>query len=128
MRKQLSFFFYIVPLILVLAPALSCRWSTHDRLPGYLYLRLNSNPTTLDPALITDVQGGGIAAKLFNGLIRFNDNLDIVPDIARSWALSRGQVTYTFRLRRDIRFSNGRRITAQDVKYSFERVLTPATK
>jgi peptide/nickel transport system substrate-binding protein/oligopeptide transport system substrate-binding protein len=97
-------------------------------LPDHLYLRLNSNPTTLDPALITDVQGGGIAAKLFNGLIRFNDNLDIVPDIARSWTLSRDQVTYTFRLRRDIRFSNGRRITAQDVKYSFERVLTPVTR
>ncbi|HEY6010317.1 MAG TPA: ABC transporter substrate-binding protein [Nitrospirota bacterium] len=105
-----------------------CHRSEDGRLPGYLYLRLNNNPTTLDPALITDVQGGGIAAKLFNGLIRFNENLDIIPDIARSWTLSRDQVTYTFHLRSNIRFSNGRRITAQDVKYSFERVLTPATK
>jgi len=91
-------------------------------------MRLNSNPTTLDPALITDVQGGGIAAKLFNGLIRFNENLDIVPDIARAWSLSPDQLTYTFRLRRDVRFSNGRRVTARDFQYSFERVLTPKTK
>jgi peptide/nickel transport system substrate-binding protein/oligopeptide transport system substrate-binding protein len=89
---------------------------------------LNSNPTTLDPALITDVQGGGIAAKLFNGLVRFNENLDIIPDIALSWTVSGDQKTYTFRLRRDVMFSNGRRITAQDFKYSFERVLTPGTK
>ena len=74
------------------------------------------------------VIGGGIAAKLFNGLVRFNENLDLVPDIAQSWSLSSDQLTYTFHLRKDIRFSNGRTITAEDVRYSFERVLTPGTK
>lgn len=120
-----------VLLYLLLFPLLitvGCHRSVEGRLPGHLYLRLNGNPTTLDPALITDVQGGGISAKLFNGLVRFNENLDLVPDIAHSWKLSADQVTYTFRLRRDVRFSNGRKITAQDFKFSFERVLTPATK
>ncbi|MCK9419190.1 MAG: ABC transporter substrate-binding protein [Nitrospirae bacterium] len=115
-------------LTLIITPAAGCHRSDDERLPGHLYLRLNSNPTTLDPALITDVQGGGIAAKLFNGLVRFNENLDIVPDVARSWKLSDDHVTYTFHLRRDVRFSNGRKITARDFKYSFERVLTPETK
>lgn len=114
--------------VLTLFAAPACRRSDDNRLSGYLYLRLNSNPTTLDPALITDVMGGGIAAKIFNGLVRFNEQLDIVPDIARSWSLSRDQLSYTFRLRHDVRFSNGRKITAHDVKYSFERVLTPGTK
>ena len=113
---------------LLIAAALGCRRSDEGRLPGHLYLRLNNNPTTLDPALITDVQGGGISAKLFNGLVRFNENLDLIPDIAHSWKLADDHVTYTFRLRRDVRFSNGRKITAQDFKYSFERVLTPDTK
>ncbi len=115
-------------LILVLTANPGCRTSDDGRLPGVLYLRLSSNPTTLDPALITDVIGGGIAAKLFNGLVRFNENLDLVPDIAQSWSLSSDQLTYTFHLRKDIRFSNGRTITAEDVRYSFERVLTPGTK
>jgi len=121
---------FLCLLLAVQLPALigSCRRSDDGRLPSTLYLRLNNNPTTLDPALITDVQGGGIAAKLFNGLVRFNENLDIVPDIARSWKISDDQVTYTFRLRRDVRFNNGRKVTAQDVKFSFERVLTPETK
>lgn len=114
--------------IIIFMPALSCRWSTNDRLPGHLSLRLNSNPTTLDPALITDVQGGGIAAKIFSGLIRFNENLDIVPDLARSWSLSTDQKTYTFHLRKGVKFSTGRTVTAQDFRYSFERVLTPKTK
>ena len=114
--------------ILALLLSASCHRSDDGRLPGYLYLRLNSNPTTLDPALVTDVIGGGITAKLFNGLVRFNENLDIVPDIAHSWKLSDDQRTYTFRLRRDVLFSNSRKVTAQDVKYSFERVLMPRTK
>lgn len=118
----------ILAAILILASAVGCHRTYEGRLPGYLYLRLNNNPTTLDPALITDVQGGGIAAKLFNGLVRFSENLDIVPDLARSWQLSTDQMTYTFRLRPDVLFSNGRRVTARDVKYSFERVLIPQTK
>lgn len=114
--------------ILICLPLGSCKKSDDGRLPNHLYLRLNSNPTTLDPALVTDVQGGSIAAKLFNGLVRFNENLDIVPDIALSWKLSEDQRTYTFRIRRDVPFSNNRKVTAKDVKYSFERVLTPGTK
>ncbi len=105
-----------------------CHARDENRLPNHLYLRLNSNPTTLDPALITDVQGGGIAAKLYNGLVRFDEDLKLVPDIARSWSLSADQRTYTFLLRNNVRFSNGRTVNADDVRYSFERVLTPATK
>jgi peptide/nickel transport system substrate-binding protein len=114
--------------ILIFFLSAGCHRSDDGRLPGYLYLRLNSNPTTLDPALVTDVLGGAITAKLFNGLVRFNENLDIVPDIARSWKLSNDQMTYTFHLRRDVTFGNGRKVTAQDFKYSFERVLQPQTK
>jgi ABC-type transport system substrate-binding protein len=121
-------FLRVIYAFLIASVLLACHKSEDGRLPGYLYLRLNNNPTTLDPALITDVQGGGIAAKLFNGLVRFNENLDIVPDIAQAWKLSGDQLTYNFRLRYDITFSNGRRVTAQDVKYSFERVLMPQTK
>ncbi len=100
--------------------------SSDDRTPGYLHYRLNANPTTLDPALIVDVTGGLIAAKLFNGLVRLDDNLGIGPDLAESWDISRDGRTYTFHLRKDARFSNGQAITAADVKYSFERILGPA--
>lgn len=126
---KLTFSFFLLSLALLLCiPVTGCQKANDGRLSNYLYLRLSSNPTTLDPALITDVQGGGIAAKIFNGLVRFNENLDIVPDIALSWKLSENQRTYTFRLRRDVSFSNGKKVTAHDVKYSFERVLNPAVK
>jgi ABC-type transport system substrate-binding protein len=113
---------------LVLALFYGCQPSSDNKLNDYLYLRLPTNPTTLDPALITDVMGGAIAAKIFNGLVRFNDNIDIVPDIAESWRISNDHRTYTFKLRNDATFSNGRQVTARDFQYSFERVLSPGTK
>jgi ABC-type transport system substrate-binding protein len=65
-----------------------CSCSSQNRLPGYIYYRLNTNPTTLDPALIVDVTGGSLSAKLFNGLVRIGDDLGIKPDIAENWSIS----------------------------------------
>jgi ABC-type oligopeptide transport system substrate-binding subunit len=63
--------------------------SSKNRLEGYVYYRLNTNPTTLDPALIVDVTGGSIAAKLFNGLVRLGEDLSVQPDIAKVAYISR---------------------------------------
>ena len=110
------FFFVIV----------SC--SSQNRENGYVYYRLNTNPTTLDPALIVDVPGGSLSAKLFNGLIRIGDDLSIKPDIAEHWTISRDGLKYTFILKKGVTFSNKRAVKARDFKYSFERILAPGNK
>lgn len=113
----------IVLLLLILS---SC--SSQNRLESYIYYRLNTNPTTLDPALIVDVTGGLIAAKLFNGLVRLGEDLSIQPDIARDWSVSKDGLTYIFRLKRAVYFSNNREVKAYDFKYSFQRILGPKSK
>ncbi|MDI6890343.1 MAG: ABC transporter substrate-binding protein [Thermodesulfovibrionales bacterium] len=105
---------------------ISC--SSDNRLEGYIYYRLSTNPTTLDPALIVDVTGGSIAAKLFNGLVRLGDDLGIQSDIARDWSVSSDGLTYTFRLKRGVYFSNKRGVKAYDLKYSFQKILDPESK
>lgn len=96
-----------------------------DRIPGFLYLRLSSDITTLDPAMIVDVAGGSVAAKMFNGIVRFGDDSKVLPDLAESFSISKNGKIYTFHLRKGTRFHNGRELRAIDVKYSFERVLDP---
>lgn len=115
-----------VLIVCLFCTLVSC--SAKDRLADYLYYRLNANPTTLDPALITDVQASMIAAKIFNGLIRLNEHLDVSPDIAVRWEISNDGLSYRFFLKEGVLFSNGREVTAQDFKYSFERVLRPSTR
>ncbi len=116
----------ILSLILFFFIFNSC--SVKNRLPDYIYYRLNTDPTTLDPALITDVTGGYISAKIFNGLVKLDTNLNVVPDIAKSWEVSDRGTEYIFHLKQDVKFTNNREVTADDFKYSFKRILSPTGK
>ena len=90
-------------------------------------LRLSSSePPTLDPHLATDTVSGGIIVELFSGLVAFNTDLELVADIAEDWEVRDGTV-YIFTLRRDVRFHDGKPVTAHDFKWSFERAADPAT-
>ena len=105
-----------------------CSGGQDNRLSNYLYVRLKTGPTTLDPAKIVDLDSARIAAKLYSGLVCFNKNLSPVPDIADTWSISPDGLTYTFKLKKNVRFFNGREVTAADFLYSFERVLNPDTR
>jgi peptide/nickel transport system substrate-binding protein/oligopeptide transport system substrate-binding protein len=114
--------------LVVLSASLFLACTSGECLSGHVYYRLKTDPTTLDPALVVDVTGGSIAAKLFNGLVRLGDDLSVVPDIASKWTISKDGRVYRFSLRSGVKFSNGREVKAADFKYSFERVLSPETR
>ncbi|MDY6862708.1 MAG: ABC transporter substrate-binding protein [Thermodesulfobacteriota bacterium] len=116
-----KFLLFLFPLLLVIG----CKGWQGEKIPGFVYYRLNADPRTLDPAKITDVAGARISAKIFNGLVKYNRDYKITGDIAKKWAIDPDGRTYTFILRKNVKFSNGREVTAHDFKYSFERVLSP---
>ena len=91
-------------------------------------LRLGDDPPTLDPHLTTDASSALYIVEIFGGLVTIDRNLDIVPDLAESWEVSNGGRTYTFHLRKDAKFHNGKQVTAQDFKWSMERIADPATE
>jgi len=97
--------------------------------PGGVYRRpLANNPSTLDPHLITDTYGRTVAQQLFDGLVQYDGSLAITPAIAQTWKGSRNGLNWTFYLRQGVKFHNGRELTADDVVYSFSRILDPKTK
>ena len=90
--------------------------------------RLREDPPTLDPAMVTDNLSDAVTANVFRGLVAMDPaTLAIVPAVASSWPISPDALVYTFRLRDDAFFQNGRKVTAQDVAWSFRRVLAKAT-
>jgi peptide/nickel transport system substrate-binding protein/oligopeptide transport system substrate-binding protein len=96
---------------------------------GAAYRRpLGNDPATLDPARIADIYSRSVAQQLFDGLVKYDQTLSIVPALAQFWKASRDGLTWTFTLRRGIRFHHGREVTADDVVYSFTRILEPRTK
>jgi peptide/nickel transport system substrate-binding protein len=62
-----------------------------------------------------------------DNLVGITNTYEIVPNLAESWELSRNGLEYTFRLRKGVKFHNGRELTAEDVKFNFERILDPKT-
>lgn len=79
-----------------------------------------SFPPRLDPAEGALVF---VTQQIFDGLVRLDDDLNVVPDLAEYWDISEGGRCYTFYLRKGVRFHNGREFTADDVEFSFLRLL-----
>src|SRR6266849_361606 len=109
--------------ILVLICLLGCRGGARELdLPvGAKVLRLAATDDipTLDPAVGYDTASWGFEQMIFNTLVRYSDaGVDIVPDLATRWESDDGAHNFTFHLRRDARFSNGRAVTSAEFKYA----------
>ena len=87
----------------------------------------DTGPLTLDPAISADMSSHTYVMQIFSGLVRLDQELNIVPDIAESWEESLDGKTYTFHLRQGVKFHNGRDVKAADFKYTWERACDPAT-
>ena len=91
-------------------------------------VHLYVDPPTLDPHLTTDATSARIIVEVFGGLVTIDPDLNIVPDLAESWDISDDGRVYTFRLRPDAKFHDGKPVTAHDVVWSLERVTNPLTE
>ncbi|MCX6244119.1 MAG: ABC transporter substrate-binding protein [Bacteroidetes bacterium] len=90
--------------------------------------------TSLDPAYARDQANIWATHQIFNGLVQLGDHLEILPCIAKAWAISSDGKEYCFHLRQDVYFHStpvfpagkGRRVVAADVLYSFSRITDPS--
>jgi oligopeptide transport system substrate-binding protein len=83
---------------------------------------------SFDPALSPDLYSEQAITMVFNGLVTFDDNLQIQPELAQSWEQSPDGLQWTFHLRPNLVFSDGTPLTSADIAYSFDRALQPAIK
>src|SRR3712207_5640208 len=96
---------------------------------GEIVITYQNDVATLDPAIGYDWQNWSMIKSLFDGLMDYEPGTTTLrPDLAESYEISADGMTFTFKLRPGVKFHNGREMTADDVKYSIERVLDPATQ
>jgi oligopeptide transport system substrate-binding protein len=81
----------------------------------------STNPRSYDPATTF----GSGDKRIYSGLVSFDPRLNLTPDLAESWEVSADGTVYTFKLRQNAKFHDGRAVTAQDVVYSWERAASP---
>lgn len=103
-----------------------------NRNKDHLVFRYNefANINTLDPAFSRTLQDNSVCNQLFNGLVQLDDELNILPCIAKDWTISKDGKTYTFNLRNDVCFhkhrlfgeDSTRVVVADDFTYSLNRL------
>lgn len=95
---------------------------------GQLRVGWNYSGGTFDPHKgIVHGPDYWVIKLVYNTLVDLDAELNVVPELASSWEVSEDGLAYTFHLVEGARFHNGREVTASDVRYSFERLLDPAT-
>ncbi|MBU2628489.1 MAG: ABC transporter substrate-binding protein [Proteobacteria bacterium] len=84
---------------------------------------LRSNPVTLDPAYVQDIYAIALVHQIFDGLVRFDPYLSILPALAETWQVKEEGKVFRFILRKNARFHNLDPVTSEDVIFSIKRLL-----
>ncbi|MFW5649728.1 MAG: peptide ABC transporter substrate-binding protein, partial [Candidatus Alkaliphilus sp. MAG34] len=131
-KKLVSFVVVLLALVMIVTGCSSPADKTggkNTESPKKKILRANngSEPGSLDPALAQGTHESWILENIFEGLMTFNENGELVEGMAENYKISEDEITYTFTLRDGITWTNGDPVTAEDFEYSWKRVLAPET-
>ncbi len=88
---------------------------------------IGAEPKTLDPTLNSAVESGTIIVNAFEGLTRFGEGDKPVAGVAEKWDVSADGLTYTFHIRNNAKWSDGKAVTAKDFEYAWKRGMNPDT-
>jgi len=117
--RHWTFLFTVVLLL-----SMTARMPAAAQRDNILHIVSFADIRTTDPHIAYEFETWPAASLFYRGLITMNGDTP-EPALAESWTISEDGTVYTFTLRDGVKFSNGRQITAEDVKYSFERLLNP---
>lgn len=84
---------------------------------------MTGEPDSLDPQKASAEEGVNVVNMLFDGLTQFDKDVNVKPSIADSWTISPDAMVFTYKLRKDVTFSNGDPVKAQDFIYSWNRIV-----
>jgi ABC-type transport system substrate-binding protein/transcriptional regulator with XRE-family HTH domain len=85
---------------------------------------LSPEPRSLDPVTAGDAAAIPIANSMFSGLVRYDEDSNVIPDVAQRWTISADGRRYEFHLRDDVVWSDGQPVTAHDFVFTYRRALT----
>ncbi len=89
-----------------------------------LHLSISSNPSRINPILATDSASGEISSWIFNALVKYDKNGKVVPELAESFHFL-DDTTLIFKLKRGVKWSDGKEFTAKDVLFTYQLITSP---
>lgn len=125
MRKRMVVLMSLVLILSAFLAACGNNKGGSDKASQNLRLNIVSEPPTLHPALATDSTSGGVLIQTFEGLTRIDKDGVPQPAMAEKIDISDDQLTYTFKIREDAKWTNGDPVTAADFEYAWKWALNP---
>lgn len=118
---------FFLLLIIIICGSLSFACSMRlPKDPAWLVWHLGAEPDTLNRIIATDAYESRINGFVYDSLVdRDNKTLELIPRLATSWDISEDKLSFTFHLRKDVKWHDGVPFTADDVIYSYERIQDP---
>ena len=83
--------------------------------------------SVLLPVLANDQSSYDIIGLIYNGLVKYDKDLKLVPDLAEKWEISDDKLTITFHLRKDVKWQDGQPFTSKDVELTYKVIVDPKT-
>lgn len=117
---QIPYSIFWLSTFTLLISILACNKNTNK---NEITILIEKRIPTFDPRASSDSAAERFRQLVFNSLTRKGDNFEPVPDVAESFEASPDQKIFTFRLRNNVKFHNGKSLSALDVKYTFETML-----
>lgn len=120
MKKQISMAAAVLMAVSGFAGRMAYAQETNE--PTVVRATIGSEPDNLNPWLSAATDTEAVFQNVFEGLVRYDSEGAIIPGLAESWEISDDGLTYTFHLRNDVIFHNGKKFTAADVIYTYENL------
>jgi len=126
-RRRLQRWAWRLGWLLGLVLAAACDAPTRaPETSAWLVHHLGAEPATLNPITATDAYASKIDEYIYESLLKRDEKtLELVPVLAESWVVSEDHLTYTFHLKKDIRWQDGAPFSAADIEFSFQRIRDP---
>jgi peptide/nickel transport system substrate-binding protein len=126
--------YFFISILFLGTGLISCKENSQKSAQVFSYNQ-SEGVSTLDPGFAKNQAIIWVVHQLYNTLIETDSNLNLVPSLAKSWEVSDDRLTYTFHLRNDVTFHDnqafpqgqGRKMVAEDVVYSFKRIVDKNT-
>jgi peptide/nickel transport system substrate-binding protein len=134
LKKAFAIFVLFSLLLCACAPATSVKLSKpvlpalkNAAANGVLKLSLTGEPTLINPLLSTDVNSSAVEGLVYEGLVQVNKNLEFEPLLSEKWTVSPDGLKWNFYLKKNVFWHDGKPFTADDVLFTFGKVLDPQT-
>ena len=95
---------------------------------GNLINAMAGEPSNLIAMIAGDSASSAIAGNIFNSLLKYDENLNYVPDLAESWEISNNQKTISFKLKKGLQWADGKPLTSADVLFTWKLITNPNTR